>query len=127
MRRWIYLDARSRFYGRNIFTYCELYRSDAQLRQAYRAVMHPKSVMTGDTGCSSPVSGFCARVNQRVESAVVERMEKASADKSSDQDRGKGATEQDSQNNGGNTSMRGQLGHRDKDVVLKDADSDLSG
>ena len=89
--------------------------------------MHPKSVMTSDTGGSSPVSGFCARVNQRVESAVVERLEKASADKSRDQDRGKGATEQDSENNGGNTSMQGQLGHRDNDAELKNADSDLSG
>jgi hypothetical protein len=48
-------------------------------------------------------------------------------DKSRDQDRGKGATEQDSQNQGGNTSMQGQLGHRDEDEELKNADSDLSG
>jgi hypothetical protein len=31
-------------------------------------------------------------------------------DKSKDQDRGKGAMEQDQQNQGGNTSMQGQLG-----------------
>jgi len=48
-------------------------------------------------------------------------------DKSRDQDRGKGATEQDPQNHGGNTSMQGQLGHRDEDTELKNADSDLSG
>jgi hypothetical protein len=48
-------------------------------------------------------------------------------DKSKDQDRGKGAMEQDQQNQGGNTSMRGQLGHRHEDEELKDADADLSG
>lgn len=57
----------------------------------------------------SSVSGICARVNQRVESVEVERLEKAFRDRSRDQDRGKGATEQDSQNEGGNTSMQGQL------------------
>ena len=65
----------------------------------------------------------------RVESAIVERGEQSSMDKSRDQDRGKGATEQNPQNQGegGNTSMRGQLGHRDQDVELKNADSHLSG
>ena len=48
-------------------------------------------------------------------------------DKSKDQDRGKGALEQDQNNEGGNTSIAGQLGHRDDDEELKDADSDLSG
>lgn len=48
-------------------------------------------------------------------------------DKSKDQDRSKGAVEQDSQNEGGNTSMQGQLGHRDEDAELKNADADLSG
>jgi hypothetical protein len=47
--------------------------------------------------------------------------------KSKDQDQGKGAVEQDQNNQGGNTSMKGQLGHRDEDVELKAADSDLSG
>ena len=51
----------------------------------------------------------------------------ASMEKSKDQDRSKGAMEQDQQNHGGNTSMRGQLGHRDEDVELKDADSNLAG
>jgi hypothetical protein len=46
---------------------------------------------------------------------------------SGDQDRGKGAVEQDSENEGGNTSMQGQLGHRDQNAELKNADSDLSG
>jgi hypothetical protein len=44
-----------------------------------------------------------------------------------DQDQGKGAMEQDQKNQGGNTSMNGQLGHRDEDAELKNADSDLSG
>jgi hypothetical protein len=47
--------------------------------------------------------------------------------KSRVQDRGKGVTEQDPQNLGGNTSMQGQLGHCDEDVELKNADSDLPG
>jgi hypothetical protein len=53
--------------------------------------------------------------------------EKASMDKSKDQDRGKGAMEQDQQNQGGDTSMQGQLGHRDEDEELKNADAGLSG
>jgi hypothetical protein len=48
-------------------------------------------------------------------------------DKSRDQDRGKGALEQDQQNQDGNTNMQGQLGHRDEDADLKSADADLSG
>jgi hypothetical protein len=75
---------------------------------------------------SPSVSGICARVNLRVENAIAER-ERILAEKSRDQDRGKGATEQNSQNQGGNTSMQGQLGHRDDDAELKNADSDLSG
>jgi hypothetical protein len=35
--------------------------------------------------------------------------------------------EQDQDNQGGNTTMNGQLGHRDENVELKNADSDLSG
>lgn len=55
--------------------------------------------------------------------------EKALMEKSRDQDWGKGATEQNPQNQGegGNTSMQGQLGHRNEDTELKNADSDLSG
>jgi len=48
-------------------------------------------------------------------------------EKSKDQDRAKGAVEQDQKNEGGNTSIAGQLGHRDEDEELKNADSDLSG
>ncbi|MBV9180542.1 MAG: hypothetical protein JO356_04465 [Acidobacteria bacterium] len=48
-------------------------------------------------------------------------------EKSKDQDRSKGAMEQDKQNQGGNTNMQGQLGHRDQDSDVKDADSDQSG
>jgi hypothetical protein len=46
---------------------------------------------------------------------------------SRDQDQGKGAVEQDQKNQGGNTSMNGQLGHREQDTELKNADSDRSG
>lgn len=35
---------------------------------------------------------------------------------SRDQDKGKGATEQDENHRGGNTSMQGQLGYRDQDA-----------
>jgi hypothetical protein len=89
--------------------------------------MKPESVMTSRRVDSPSISEICAGVNQRDESAKVERPEKAFRDKSRDQDRGKGATEQDSQNEGGNTSMQGQLGHREEDAELKDADSDLAG
>jgi hypothetical protein len=54
-------------------------------------------------------------------------VETTPVDRSKDQDQGKGAVEQDQKNKGGNTSMNGQLGHRDEDVELKNADSDLSG
>jgi len=46
-------------------------------------------------------------------------------DKSKDQDKNKGAVEQDEPNQQGNTSLRGQIGHRDQDPRLKDADSDF--
>jgi hypothetical protein len=42
-----------------------------------------------------------------------------------DQDRGKGAVEQDKPKQTGNTSMGGQLGHRDQDPMLKSSDSDF--
>ena len=42
-----------------------------------------------------------------------------------DQDRMKGAVEQEDRGQTGNTSMQGQLGHRDQDPMLKDADSDF--
>jgi hypothetical protein len=42
-----------------------------------------------------------------------------------DQDGGKGAVEQDSQNHGGNMSEEGQLGHRDQDSLLKSSDTDF--
>jgi len=89
--------------------------------------MSPTPVVTSHIGDSSSVSEICARVNERVEKAIEERRKKASLDKSGDQDRGKGAVEQDSQNQGGDTSMQGQLGHRDENAELKSADSDLSG
>jgi len=42
-----------------------------------------------------------------------------------DQDRFKGALEQEESDQSGNTSMRGQLGHRDQDPLLKSADTDF--
>jgi hypothetical protein len=42
-----------------------------------------------------------------------------------DQDRLKGALEQEEKNQAGNTSMRGQLGRRDQDPMLKAADTDF--
>ena len=44
---------------------------------------------------------------------------------SKDQDRGKGAVEQDEPNQLSNTSLKGQLGHRDQDPLLKSADTDF--
>jgi len=37
----------------------------------------------------------------------------------------KGAVEQDERTQSGNTSMNGQLGHRDQDPMLKAADTDF--
>jgi hypothetical protein len=42
-----------------------------------------------------------------------------------DQDRFKGALEQEEKGQTGNTSMQGQLGHRDQDPMLKAADTDF--
>ena len=42
-----------------------------------------------------------------------------------DQDLEKGAVEQDERTQRGNTSMQGQLGHRDQDPMLKAADTDF--
>ena len=42
-----------------------------------------------------------------------------------DQDRLKGAFEPNEKDQHGNTSMAGQLGHRDQDPLLKDADTDF--
>jgi len=60
-------------------------------------------------------------------SGMVKRVESEPMDKSRDQDQGKGAVEQDEKNQGGNTNMNGQLGHRDENAELKGSDSDLSG
>lgn len=46
---------------------------------------------------------------------------------SRDQDKGKGAMEQEENRGEGNSGMQGQLGHRDQDPELKDADSGLPG
>jgi hypothetical protein len=42
-----------------------------------------------------------------------------------DQDCGKGAVEGDDRNGPGNTSLQGQLGHRDQDSLIKSSDSDF--
>ncbi|HET7206118.1 MAG TPA: hypothetical protein VFI95_06015 [Terriglobales bacterium] len=42
-----------------------------------------------------------------------------------DQDREKGALEQDERGQKGNTSLNGQLGHRDQDPRVKDFDTDF--
>jgi hypothetical protein len=114
-------------FGRNFIGCRELYCSDLKFPMAYRGRMNPTFVMTSPIVESLAVSEFCARVIERAEGARVERQEEAFTDQSRDQDRGKGATEQTSQNEGGNTSMQGQLGHRDEDAELKHADSHLSG
>ena len=46
-------------------------------------------------------------------------------DKLKDQDRLKGALEQDDRGQPGNTSLQGQLGHRDQDPLLKQFDTDF--
>jgi hypothetical protein len=63
----------------------------------------------------------------RMAATPTEQGENARNQESRDQDKGKGAMEQDQNNQGGNTSMKGQLGHRDQDAELKDADSNLPG
>jgi hypothetical protein len=44
---------------------------------------------------------------------------------SRDQDTAKGATEAEDQENSGNLGMQEQLGHRDQEPMLKEADSDF--
>ena len=46
-------------------------------------------------------------------------------DSTRDQDAAKGATETEDAKAPGNTSPQEQLGHRDQDPMLKDADSDF--
>lgn len=65
----------------------------------------------------------------RVTSNADKREDHSSTPHPRDQDSGKGAVEDDQNQNheSGNTSMQGQLGHRDKDPELKDADTDFPG
>ncbi|MGA7299686.1 MAG: hypothetical protein WBX10_05235 [Candidatus Sulfotelmatobacter sp.] len=42
-----------------------------------------------------------------------------------DPDRAKGATEEEQHHHDGNTGLEEQLGHRDQDPILKDADTDF--
>lgn len=59
---------------------------------------------------------------------AANREDHSSAPNPRDQDSGKGAVEEDqTQDQDGNTNMQGQLGHRDKNSELKDADSNLPG
>jgi hypothetical protein len=44
-----------------------------------------------------------------------------------DQDKNKGATEENQNGEDGNAGMQNQLGHRDETAELKDADSGLPG
>jgi hypothetical protein len=64
-------------------------------------------------------------------SNVAKREDHSSTQNPRDQDRGKGAVEGDQNQNqtheSGNTSMQGQLGHRDENPELKDADTDFPG
>jgi hypothetical protein len=73
--------------------------------------------------CDYDEKGECVETNGVEEEVSMDKL----SNKLKDQDRGKEAIEQDQQNKGGNTSMQGQLGHRDEDEELKDADSDRSG
>jgi len=45
--------------------------------------------------------------------------------KHKDEDLEKGATETEDHKNDGNVGLQGQLGHRDQDPTLKDADTDF--
>ena len=47
------------------------------------------------------------------------------SDSTRDQDEAKGATETEDHKVSGNAGLQGQLGHRDQDPMLKDADSDF--
>ena len=47
------------------------------------------------------------------------------AENETDQDLTKGATETEDHHLPGNNGLQGQLGHRDQDPMLKDADSDF--
>jgi hypothetical protein len=67
-----------------------------------------------------------------VTSDAAKREDHSSTPHPKDQDCGKGAVEDDQNRNnqnheGGNTSLTGQLGHRDEDPELKDADTDFPG
>ncbi len=42
-----------------------------------------------------------------------------------DQDKSKGATEDDNNKQPGNAALQGQLGHRDPNSLIKDADTDF--
>jgi hypothetical protein len=52
-------------------------------------------------------------------------VDKKMVDKKSDQDLSKGAEETESHSDPGNVGLQEQLGHRDQDPMLKDADSDF--
>jgi hypothetical protein len=47
------------------------------------------------------------------------------AERKRDQDASKGATDESIENAPGNEGLQGQLGHRDQEPAIKDADSDF--
>jgi hypothetical protein len=53
------------------------------------------------------------------------KLNQQGSNQNNDQDSAKGATETEDHKNPGNTGMENQLGHRDQDPMLKDADSDF--
>jgi hypothetical protein len=53
--------------------------------------------------------------------------QKSAGRSSRDQDKCKGATEENQNGEDGNAGMQNQLGHRDENAELKDADSGLPG
>ena len=85
---------------------------DCSSRDHQERLNHSRTADSGDSA-SECKGAETTLAPSRVESVIVEQ-EKASMDKSKDQDRGKGAIEQDQQNQSGNASMPGQLGHRDE-------------
>jgi hypothetical protein len=73
---------------------------------------------TSKTSSKNAVRTFREKT-EHIESGIVKRAKDAPMDKSRDEDQGKGAMEQDQENQGGNTRMNGQLGHRDGETESK--------
>jgi hypothetical protein len=106
------------------------------VNSAFRSILvnrhqHPLTRWAGPVeGILSAIASIHQLLNENPTIVPTATMHSGSAhfmEKSKDQDRSKGAMEQHSENEGGNTSMQGQLGHRDQDADIKDADSDQPG